>query len=68
MTSLSLERFAGAITPRTGAWPQQGLLRFVRQQRAVLASSFRVARAYERADTVAARREVLDRFTVHLRG
>jgi hypothetical protein len=40
---------------------------FLRAQGATLAASFRAARAYEQAESVDARREVLDRFFRYIR-
>lgn len=72
MTTTSIERFMRAAAPQGTAGSRHPspprLLRFLLNQRATLAASFQVARAYEQADTVAARRDALDRFAVHLRG
>lgn len=72
MSTLSIGRFARTAAPACTAGSRHAssprLLRFLRFQRASLAASFQAARAYEQAETVAARRDALDRFTLHLRG
>jgi hypothetical protein len=65
MTTLSLERLTrpSRRTPAT-----VGLKRFAARQAAALRASFDAAAAYERAQTPAARRAVLDDFANRLAG
>lgn len=71
MIATSIERFVGAAAPARTSGSRRlstpRLLRFLRDQRTTLATSFQAARDYEQADTAAARREVLDCYRL-LRG
>lgn len=67
MTTISIERSGRSSAPTSARHAAQELVHFLRLQRNTLAASFRAARAYEHADSIDAQRQVLGRFTVHLR-
>jgi hypothetical protein len=65
-STLILDRFVR--TPASGPHSRVSRMApFLRAQGATLAASFRAARAYEQAESVDARREVLDRFFRYIR-
>ncbi len=67
MTStLTLDRFV--LTRTSGSHSRiSRIVPFIQSQAAMLAASFRAARAYERAESVDASQEALDRFARHMR-
>jgi hypothetical protein len=67
MTTLSLERLSPSSRRRSGVDSSDTRVgRFVAKQSAALRTSFSAAAAYDKAQTPAARRAVLDRFAAQI--